>query len=140
MCQEKLSLPIFLLSALRKRLFLVKVGDIILHPLYPHWKVCLYKKRTLAYNYILIHNCGNDCFWWDSLEQFNIFIRIPEDKIEHWDGLTRLIVTQLFRYLGGLITTVRKMQITSKPCCCSMNLPDSARSICLLKLLLHVVA
>lgn len=38
-------------------------------------------------------------FGWGDLEDCNIFIRIPEDKIEQWSVPVRIMFNQLFRYL-----------------------------------------
>lgn len=40
-----------------------------------------------------------DCFVWDSLREYNIFIRIPEERIEQWSAPIRMMLKQLFRYL-----------------------------------------
>lgn len=42
---------------------------------------------------------GAASFNWDCLENYNIFLRIPADKIEAWSGAINLIYSQLFRYL-----------------------------------------
>lgn len=42
---------------------------------------------------------GARSFHWNDLENYNIFLLIPEDKIEHWGGVIRLMCTQLIRYL-----------------------------------------
>lgn len=42
----------------------------------------------------------NFSFCWDDLRNFNIFIRIPEERIEQWSAPMRLMLTQLFTYLG----------------------------------------
>lgn len=42
---------------------------------------------------------GSGYFGWNDLENCNIFIRIPEDKIENWSIPIRIMFTQLFRYL-----------------------------------------
>lgn len=42
---------------------------------------------------------GANCFNWDDLNESNIFLRIPEDKIEQWSGAINLMYTQLIRYL-----------------------------------------
>lgn len=42
---------------------------------------------------------GADCFTWDNLNEFNIFLRIPADKIEQWSGVINLMYTQLIRHL-----------------------------------------
>ena len=39
------------------------------------------------------------CFSWNELDNYNIFLRIPEDKIEQWGGAFNLMYTQLIRYL-----------------------------------------
>ncbi|MBD5112358.1 MAG: type IV secretory system conjugative DNA transfer family protein [Ruminococcaceae bacterium] len=41
----------------------------------------------------------DDCFCWNDLSKFNIFIRIPEERIEQWSAPVRLMLTQLFGYL-----------------------------------------
>lgn len=42
---------------------------------------------------------GANCFTWDDLDQYNIFLRIPADKIEQWGGAINLLYTQLIRHL-----------------------------------------
>ena len=42
---------------------------------------------------------GAASFSWECLEHYNIFLRIPADKIEAWSGAINLIYSQLFRYL-----------------------------------------
>ena len=42
---------------------------------------------------------GANCFSWKDLEQYNIFIRVPEDKMELWGPAINLMYTQLIRYL-----------------------------------------
>lgn len=42
---------------------------------------------------------GANCFTWDDLDQYNIFLRIPADKIEQWSGAINLMYTQLIRHL-----------------------------------------
>ena len=42
---------------------------------------------------------GAGCFTWNDLENCNIFLRIPADKIDQWGGAITLICTQLIRYL-----------------------------------------
>lgn len=40
-----------------------------------------------------------ECVTWDDLNDCNIFLRIPADKIEQWGSAINLMYTQLFRYL-----------------------------------------
>lgn len=42
---------------------------------------------------------GANCFTWDDLDHYNIFLRIPADKIEQWSGAINLMYTQLIRHL-----------------------------------------
>lgn len=42
---------------------------------------------------------GSNCFSWDDLDTYNIFIRVPENRIEEWSGAINLMYTQLIRYL-----------------------------------------
>ena len=42
---------------------------------------------------------GSNCFSWDDLDKYNIFIRIPENRIEEWSGAVNLMYTQLIRHL-----------------------------------------
>ena len=42
---------------------------------------------------------GANCFTWDDLDKFNIFLRIPADKIEQWGRAINLMYAQLIRYL-----------------------------------------
>lgn len=39
------------------------------------------------------------CFTWDDLDHYNIFLHIPEDRIEQWSGAVNLMYTQLIRHL-----------------------------------------
>jgi type IV secretory pathway TraG/TraD family ATPase VirD4 len=39
------------------------------------------------------------CFTWKNLDNHNIFLCIPEDKIEQWSGVIALMINQLFRVL-----------------------------------------
>lgn len=40
-----------------------------------------------------------NCFSWSNLEKYNIFICVPEWKIEQWSGVINLLYTQLIRHL-----------------------------------------
>lgn len=40
-----------------------------------------------------------NCFCWNDLCNYNIFLRIPEERIEQWSAPVRLMLTQLFGYL-----------------------------------------
>lgn len=40
-----------------------------------------------------------DYFTWQDLQEYNIFIQIPEERIEQWSGAINLMYTQLIRYL-----------------------------------------
>lgn len=42
---------------------------------------------------------GAECFTWDDLDAYNIFLRIPAGRIEQWSGTINLMYTQLIRYL-----------------------------------------
>ena len=42
---------------------------------------------------------GTHCFSWNELDKYNIFIRIPEDKIDEWSGAINLMYTQLIKHL-----------------------------------------
>lgn len=44
-------------------------------------------------------NEGEKCFSWSDLEKYNIFICVPEGKIEQWSGVINLLYTQLIRHL-----------------------------------------
>lgn len=41
----------------------------------------------------------SDCFSWNDLNDYNIFLRIPADKIDQWGGVINLMYTQLIRHL-----------------------------------------
>ena len=41
----------------------------------------------------------SDCFSWDDLDEYNIFLRIPADKIDQWGNIINLMYTQLIRHL-----------------------------------------
>lgn len=40
-----------------------------------------------------------NCFTWDDIDNYNIFLRIPPDKIEQWSGVINLMYTQLIHHL-----------------------------------------
>ena len=42
---------------------------------------------------------GAEYFSWDDLDTHNIFICIPEDRIDQWHGAINLMYAQLFRHL-----------------------------------------
>lgn len=42
---------------------------------------------------------GASCFTWDDLDKYNIFLRIPANRIEQWSGAINLMYTQLIRHL-----------------------------------------
>lgn len=42
---------------------------------------------------------GAACISWDDLKNYNIFLRIPEERIEQWGAAVNLMYTQLIRYL-----------------------------------------
>lgn len=42
---------------------------------------------------------GANCFTWKDLDNYNIFLRIPADKIEKWAGAINMMYTQLIRHL-----------------------------------------
>lgn len=42
---------------------------------------------------------GASCFTWDDLDHCNIFLRIPEERIEQWSGAVNLMYAQLIRHL-----------------------------------------
>lgn len=44
--------------------------------------------------------CNDDnSFCWDDLSNYNVFIRIPEERIEQWSAPLRIMVTQLLNHL-----------------------------------------
>lgn len=42
---------------------------------------------------------GADCFTWADLDHYNIFLRIPADRIEQWGSAINLMYTQLIQHL-----------------------------------------
>ena len=42
---------------------------------------------------------GAACFNWRHLDQVNVFLRIPQNRIDQWGGAVNLMYTQLIRYL-----------------------------------------
>lgn len=42
---------------------------------------------------------GANCFSWNDLDNYNIFLCIPADRIEQWSGTINLMYTQLIRHL-----------------------------------------
>jgi len=41
---------------------------------------------------------GAKCFTWDDLDECNIFLRIPADKVDEWSSAVTLMYAQLIRY------------------------------------------
>lgn len=41
---------------------------------------------------------GAACFTWEDLDRYNIFLRIPADKIEQWGSAINLMYAQMIRY------------------------------------------
>lgn len=42
---------------------------------------------------------GATCFSWDDIDEYNIFLNIPANRIEQWSGAINLMYTQLIRHL-----------------------------------------
>lgn len=42
---------------------------------------------------------GAECFNWNDLENYNVFLRIPANRIEQWSGAINLMYSQLIRHL-----------------------------------------
>lgn len=71
----------------------------------------LRNKLTLFANDLYISHAfrgereGAVCFTWKDLDKYNVFLRIPGDKIEQWSGAVNLMYTQLIRhlYLAGAV-------------------------------------
>lgn len=42
---------------------------------------------------------NSDCFTWDDIQTKNIFLKIPEERIEQWEPVINLLYSQLIRYL-----------------------------------------
>ncbi len=42
-----------------------------------------------------------DCFTWNDLDNYNIFLRIPPEMIEQWSGVINLMYAQLIHHLEG---------------------------------------
>ena len=42
---------------------------------------------------------GADCFTWEDLNEFNIFLRLPADRLEQWGAAVTLMYTQLIHHL-----------------------------------------
>lgn len=42
---------------------------------------------------------GGCCFNWDDLREYNIFVRVPANRIEQWSSFVNLMYSQLIRYL-----------------------------------------
>lgn len=42
---------------------------------------------------------GALCFSWNDLDNYNIFLQIPEDRIENWSGPINILLTQLLQHL-----------------------------------------
>lgn len=42
---------------------------------------------------------GAQCFTWEDLDNYQIFLKIPEHRIDQWSNAIRLLCTQLIRFL-----------------------------------------
>ena len=62
-------------------------------------KIMLFALDPYISNAFRGKNEDADSFSWADLNNHNIFLRIPEGRLEQWSGAIRLMVTQLIRYL-----------------------------------------
>ena len=47
------------------------------------------------------HREGAKCFTWKDADKYNIFLKIPGEKVDQWSCAVNLMLTQLIRYLSG---------------------------------------
>ena len=64
-----------------------------------HNKLMLFATDPYINNAFCVTKDEPDYFTWQDLDKYNIFIQIPEEKIEQWSGAINLMYTQLIRYL-----------------------------------------
>lgn len=62
-------------------------------------KLMLFATDPYINNAFRIAKEENDYFTWQDLDKYNIFLQIPEEKIDQWSGAINLMYTQLIRYL-----------------------------------------
>ena len=62
-------------------------------------KLMLYATDPYINNAFRVTEEEADHFTWQDLDKYNIFLQIPEEKIEQWSGAINLMYTQLIRYL-----------------------------------------
>lgn len=62
-------------------------------------KLMLFATDPYINNAFRITKEKDDYFTWQDLDKYNIFLQIPEEKIEQWSGAINLMYTQLIRYL-----------------------------------------
>ena len=62
-------------------------------------KLMLFATDSYISNALSGEREGASCFTWDDLDNYNIFLCIPENRIEQWSGAVNLMYTQLIRYL-----------------------------------------
>lgn len=62
-------------------------------------KLMLFATDPYINNAFRVTKAAPNYFTWQDLDKYNIFIQIPEEKIEQWSGAINLMYTQLIRYL-----------------------------------------
>jgi len=62
-------------------------------------KIMVFATDPLIKNALRDSEKDESCFSWNDLEKDNIFLCLPEDKIEQWSSLTTLMLNQLIRTL-----------------------------------------
>ena len=62
-------------------------------------KLMLFATDPYINNAFRVDQDGTDYFTWQDLNKYNIFLQIPEEKLEQWSGAINLMYTQLIRYL-----------------------------------------
>lgn len=62
-------------------------------------KLMLFATDPYINNAFRVNKEESDYFTWQDLDEYNIFLQIPEEKIEQWSGAINLMYTQLIRYL-----------------------------------------
>ena len=62
-------------------------------------KLMLFATDPYINNAFRVDQDRTDYFTWSDMDKYNIFLQIPEDKIEQWSGAINLMYTQLIRYL-----------------------------------------
>ena len=80
---------------------------------------------------------GAKCFSWADLEQYNIFLKIPEDRLDHWGSALNVMFTQLIHHL---MRRPDKHTDDSRQMVPTLRLMDELASLGKLEILPHAIS